>query len=154
MKVYIRKAGPWNAKHFKPSSNLGHMMIRVGNNFYGFTQQRLVENPEFGCVEIIPVADFVRMCARQPWFIIEIPGEDGADEQLVNYFKHVVSQRPYSLKQNCVYQCQKALEEVVGLKFDKDYIWPGNMLRFLQREPLQPQIKQIMKHVISAENAG
>lgn len=131
LQIYIRQAGPWNAKTWALSSQFGHIMLRIGDEFYSFNQSQFLEHSALGCVQIIDKKAFATTYAGQVWQVVTTDFDESATGKIATYFRETASRTDYSLRNNCTLQCQRGLE-AAGATFSRDFIFPGNVLRYVR----------------------
>ena len=112
MKVFVRRAGFWNAKSFQISSQFGHIMLYGDSSFYSFNQSEFLDDPQYGCVQIISIDSFFGAYNRQVWNVIDLKLNDNERQKITSYFLEIAKNHVYSLKNNCTLECQRALETV------------------------------------------
>ena len=138
LEVFIRRAGPWNAKSIQLSSQLGHIMLCIDDTFYSFTQNKFLPEGTAGCVQVMESKDFMEEYSSQIWHIVELRLDIETKQKILNYFATEAKEAQYSLVNNCTRHCQRALG-IVGISFPRDFIFPGSVLRsMLQRRSHLP----------------
>jgi len=149
MKIYIRRAGFWNSKNREISSQFGHIMIEIDDQFYSFTQSKFLNTnmATDNCVQVISREAFVNEYSGQVWNVVSFKNDDLLHSSVIEYFKKVAPTHDYSLKNNCTFECQSALE-AAGLKFKRKHIFPGFVYRELNWRRFKEITNGVKKTVI------
>lgn len=145
--VYVRRAGPWNARDLELSSQFGHIMIEIDDIFYSFNQAQFIEDGDGSCVQAIGRDVFETKYAGQPWYRVELGLDDVARQKIVDYFAGPARELEYSPLNNCTRHCQSALM-AAGISFPRPYIFPGSVLRSLKKRRAMLPIREIQCVVV------
>lgn len=147
IEIFIRKAGFWNAKTFKFTSQFGHIMIKVGGVFFSFNLNRYLPKGTIGCVQKVSQEGFCQEYKDQIWWRTELDLPNEKKRKIISYFTGSARFNPYSIKNNCTVNCQKSLE-VVGINFPRYFLFPGGVFGFLRRNRNNLPIKNIERVII------
>ncbi len=133
IKIFIRRAGFWNSKDFKISSQFGHIFLYADNLFYSFTQKKFLPKGNRSNFQIIDKREFCKTYKNQDWHVITLEVTKDEIMKISSYFNDSSNNIEYSLVNNCMRQCQLALEKA-GFQFPRYFVLPGSMLSFLKRK--------------------
>jgi hypothetical protein len=144
IKIFIRRAGFWNSKDFKISSQFGHIFLYIDNLFYSFTQKKFLPEDNKNSFQIIDKNEFYKTYKNQNWYVITLELTQKEIMKILSYFKNSLNDSGYSIVNNCMRQCQLALENA-GFQFPRYFIFPGSMLSFLKKKKNNLPVLKIEK---------